>query len=46
MNRLLTLLFTLGLLAGPTFGPTAETPSDLAPAEYIICFVTGAQEGG
>lgn len=41
MNRLLTLLFALGLLAGPTFGQTADNPSDPAPAEYIFHFVTG-----
>lgn len=41
MNRLLTLLFTLGLLAGPTFGQTADNPSDPAPAEYTFRFVAG-----
>ena len=39
MNRLLTLLFTLGLLAGPAFGQTADTSSDPAPAEYTFRFV-------
>ena len=39
MNRLLTLLFALGLLAGPTFGQTADNPSDPAPAEYTFRFV-------
>lgn len=41
MNRLLTLLFALGLLAGPTFGQTADNPSDPAPAEYTFRFVAG-----
>lgn len=41
MNRLLTLLFALGLLAGPTFGQTAGNPSDPAPAEYTFRFVAG-----
>lgn len=41
MNRLLTLLFTLGLLAGPAFGQTADNPSDAAPAEYTFRFVAG-----
>lgn len=41
MNRLLTLLFALGLLAGPTFGQTADNPSDPAPAEYTFHFVAG-----
>ena len=39
MNRLLTLLFALGLLAGPTFGQTADGPSGSAPAEYTFRFV-------
>ena len=41
MNRLLTLLFALGLLAGPTFGQTADNPSNPAPAEYTFRFVAG-----
>ena len=41
MNRLLTLLFALGLLAGPTFGQTADNPSDPAPAEYTFRFGEG-----
>ena len=41
MNRLLTLLFALGLLVGPTFGQTADNPSDPAPAEYTFRFVAG-----
>lgn len=39
MNRLLTLLFALGLLAVPTFGQTADGPSGSAPAEYTFRFV-------
>ena len=41
MNRLLTLLFALGLLTGPAFGQTAAAPSDSAPAEYMFRFVAG-----
>ena len=41
MNRLLTLLFALGLLVGPTFGQTADNPSDPVPAEYTFRFVAG-----
>lgn len=41
MNRLLTLLFALGLLAVPTFGQTADGPSGSAPAEYTFRFVAG-----
>ena len=41
MNRLLTLLFALGLLVGPTFGQTADNPTDSAPAEYTFRFVAG-----
>lgn len=41
MSRLLTLLFALGLLAGPAFGQTAKSPSDPAPVEYTFRFVTG-----
>ena len=39
MNRLLTLLFALGLLAVPTFGQTADGPSGSASAEYTFRFV-------
>lgn len=39
MNRLLTLLFALGLLAVPTFGQTADGPSGSTPAEYTFRFV-------
>lgn len=41
MNRLLTLLFTLGLFAVPSFGQTADTSSDSAPTEYTFRFVAG-----
>lgn len=41
MNRLLTLLFALGLLAVPTFGQTADGPSGSASAEYTFRFVAG-----
>lgn len=46
-NRLLTLLFTLGLLVDPTFGRTAAVPSDPsdpsdpARVEYTFRFVAG-----
>ncbi len=34
-------MFALGFLAGPTFGQTADNPSDPAPAEYTFRFVAG-----